>query len=137
MNVLDKNEMKGFFIAMDNCRVHHSRFVIDAISGKEEKRIHRINKLNDQKLFNTLHKKFLKEKSRSTEDTLSFGNGFTIDHGENNYDPVPEDLDSDEERPTTFWEEDLDKWVCLYLRALGRSKPSATLTTPVAISGNG
>lgn len=37
MDVLDKNEMKGFFIVMDNCRVHHSRFVVDAIEKREYK----------------------------------------------------------------------------------------------------
>ncbi|KAG0176039.1 hypothetical protein DFQ28_005000, partial [Apophysomyces sp. BC1034] len=32
MDILDKHDMKDMFIVMDNCRIHHSRFVVDAIS---------------------------------------------------------------------------------------------------------
>lgn len=34
MNILDKHNKKGMFIVMDNCRVHHSRFVLDAINQR-------------------------------------------------------------------------------------------------------
>ncbi|KAG1470299.1 hypothetical protein G6F56_002763 [Rhizopus delemar] len=32
MDVLDKHNKKGMFIVMDNCRIHHSAFVVDAIN---------------------------------------------------------------------------------------------------------
>jgi hypothetical protein len=31
MDVLDRHNKKGFYIVMDNCRIHHSQFVVDAI----------------------------------------------------------------------------------------------------------
>jgi hypothetical protein len=34
MDVLDKHGKHGFFIVMDNCRIHHSAFVVDAISQR-------------------------------------------------------------------------------------------------------
>lgn len=34
MDILDKHNKKGMFIVMDNCRIHHSRFVIDAINQR-------------------------------------------------------------------------------------------------------
>ncbi|KAG2212586.1 hypothetical protein INT47_000562 [Mucor saturninus] len=34
MDTLDKHDKKGFFIVMDNCRVHHSAFVVDAINKR-------------------------------------------------------------------------------------------------------
>ncbi|KAG2201908.1 hypothetical protein INT46_001567 [Mucor plumbeus] len=34
MDVLGKNEMEGFFIVMNNCRVHNSKFVVDAIEKR-------------------------------------------------------------------------------------------------------
>ena len=34
MGVLDENEIKGVFIVMDNCRVHSSRFIVDAIKKR-------------------------------------------------------------------------------------------------------
>ena len=32
MNILDRQSKKGVFIVMDNCRIHHSDFVIEAIN---------------------------------------------------------------------------------------------------------
>lgn len=37
MDILDKHNKKGMFIVMDNCRVHHSRFVVDAINQRSYK----------------------------------------------------------------------------------------------------
>lgn len=34
MDVLDKHYEKGIFIVLDNCRIHHSAFVIDAINKR-------------------------------------------------------------------------------------------------------
>ncbi|KAG1127903.1 hypothetical protein G6F37_013721 [Rhizopus arrhizus] len=34
MDILDKHNKKGMFIIMDNCRIHHSRFVVDAINQR-------------------------------------------------------------------------------------------------------
>lgn len=34
MDILDKYDKKVFFIVMDNCRIHHSRFVMDAINKR-------------------------------------------------------------------------------------------------------
>lgn len=34
MNILDKHDKKGMFIVMDNCRIHHSRFVVDLIHAR-------------------------------------------------------------------------------------------------------
>lgn len=34
MDTLDKHDKKGFFIVMDNCRIHHSAFVVDAINKR-------------------------------------------------------------------------------------------------------
>ncbi|KAG1249600.1 hypothetical protein G6F68_013235 [Rhizopus microsporus] len=34
MDVLDKHNKKGMFIVMDNCRIHHSAFVVDAINKR-------------------------------------------------------------------------------------------------------
>ena len=34
MDILDKQNKKGVFIVMDNCRIHHSSFVIDAIKKR-------------------------------------------------------------------------------------------------------
>lgn len=34
MDVLDKHNKKGLFIVMDNCRIHHSHFVVDAINKR-------------------------------------------------------------------------------------------------------
>ncbi|CEP06802.1 hypothetical protein [Parasitella parasitica] len=34
MDVLDKNDKKGMFIVLDNCRIHHSAFVVDAINKR-------------------------------------------------------------------------------------------------------
>jgi transposase len=34
MDILDKHNKKGMFIVMDNCRIHHSRFVVDAINKR-------------------------------------------------------------------------------------------------------
>lgn len=31
MDTLDKHDKKGFYIVMDNCRIHHSAFVVEAI----------------------------------------------------------------------------------------------------------
>lgn len=37
MDTLDKHGKKGFFIVMDNCRIHHSAFVVDAINKRGHK----------------------------------------------------------------------------------------------------
>jgi transposase len=34
MNIFDEHDMKGMFIVMDNCRIHHSPFVVDAINNR-------------------------------------------------------------------------------------------------------
>lgn len=34
MDILDKHDKKGMFIVMDNCRIHHSRFVVDAVNKR-------------------------------------------------------------------------------------------------------
>ncbi|KAG2211932.1 hypothetical protein INT47_004619 [Mucor saturninus] len=34
MNILDRQDKKGVFIVMDNCRIHHSDFVIEAINKR-------------------------------------------------------------------------------------------------------
>jgi transposase len=34
MDVLDNHDKKGFFIVMDNCRIHRSRFVVDIINQR-------------------------------------------------------------------------------------------------------
>ncbi|KAG0737799.1 hypothetical protein G6F57_011932 [Rhizopus arrhizus] len=34
MDILDEHDMKGMFIVMDNCRIHHSRFVADTINNR-------------------------------------------------------------------------------------------------------
>jgi hypothetical protein len=34
MDVLDKHNKKDMFIVMDNCRIHHSAFVVDAINKR-------------------------------------------------------------------------------------------------------
>jgi transposase len=34
MDILDKQNKKGVFIMMDNCRIHHSDFVIEAINKR-------------------------------------------------------------------------------------------------------
>lgn len=34
MDILDKHDKKGMFIVMDNCRIHHSRFVVEAINNR-------------------------------------------------------------------------------------------------------
>lgn len=34
MDVMDQNDMKGHFIVMDNCKIHHSKFVVDAINAR-------------------------------------------------------------------------------------------------------
>lgn len=34
MDVLDRHNKKGFYILMDNCRIHHSQFVIAAIEKR-------------------------------------------------------------------------------------------------------
>jgi len=34
MDTIDKHGKKGFFIVMDNCRIHHSAFVVDAINKR-------------------------------------------------------------------------------------------------------
>jgi hypothetical protein len=33
MDVLDRHDKKGFFIVMNNCRIHHSHYVIEAIQS--------------------------------------------------------------------------------------------------------
>ncbi len=37
MDILDKQNKKGAFIMMDNCRIHHSDFVIKAINERSYK----------------------------------------------------------------------------------------------------
>jgi hypothetical protein len=37
MDTLDRHDKKGFFIAMDNCRIHHSAFVVDVINKRRYK----------------------------------------------------------------------------------------------------
>lgn len=34
MDILDRHNKKGLFIVMDNCRIHHSHFVVDAINKR-------------------------------------------------------------------------------------------------------
>lgn len=34
MDTLDKHNKKGFYIVMDNCRIHHSHFVVEAITQR-------------------------------------------------------------------------------------------------------
>jgi transposase len=34
MDVLDRHNMKGMFIVMDNCKIHHSRFVVDLMKER-------------------------------------------------------------------------------------------------------
>lgn len=34
MDVLDRHEKNGFFIVMDNCRIHHSHYVVEAIQNR-------------------------------------------------------------------------------------------------------
>jgi hypothetical protein len=34
MDVLDRHDKKGYFIVMDNCRIHHSAFVVKAINDR-------------------------------------------------------------------------------------------------------
>lgn len=34
MDKLDKHGKKGFLIVMDNCRIYHSAFVVDAINKR-------------------------------------------------------------------------------------------------------
>jgi hypothetical protein len=34
MDVLDRHDKKEFFIVMNNCRVHHSHYVIEAIQSR-------------------------------------------------------------------------------------------------------
>jgi len=34
MDVLDRHDKKGFFIVLDNCRIHHSAFVVEAIKKR-------------------------------------------------------------------------------------------------------
>lgn len=34
MDVLDKHDKKGMFIVLDNCRIHHSEFLVDAINKR-------------------------------------------------------------------------------------------------------
>ncbi|KAG1444154.1 hypothetical protein G6F56_010411 [Rhizopus delemar] len=37
MDVLDKHNKKDMFIAMDNCKIHHTAFVVDAINKQSYK----------------------------------------------------------------------------------------------------
>ena len=34
LNILDKHDKKGMFIVIDNCRIHHSRFVVNLIHSR-------------------------------------------------------------------------------------------------------
>ena len=34
MDTLDRHDKKRFFIVMDNCRIHHSAFVVDSINRR-------------------------------------------------------------------------------------------------------
>lgn len=34
MDILDRHNKKWLFIVMDNCRIHHSHFVLDAINKR-------------------------------------------------------------------------------------------------------
>jgi hypothetical protein len=34
IDVLDRHDKKGFYIMMDNCRIHHSRFVVEAVEQR-------------------------------------------------------------------------------------------------------
>lgn len=34
MDILDKHNKKGMFIVLDNCRIHHSAFVVEAINKR-------------------------------------------------------------------------------------------------------
>jgi hypothetical protein len=34
MDMMNKNDMKGHLIVMDNCKIHHSRFVADSINSR-------------------------------------------------------------------------------------------------------
>lgn len=34
VDVMDKNDIKRYFIVMDNCKIHHSRFVVDTINSR-------------------------------------------------------------------------------------------------------
>ncbi|KAI8067221.1 hypothetical protein BDF21DRAFT_496151 [Thamnidium elegans] len=69
--------------------------------------------------------------SRSSEVPLPLGHRFTPEMFQfDNGDPILKSY----ERPNTSCEENFEKWVSLYLKTLGSSKPSATLTTPIALS---
>lgn len=41
MDVLDKYDKKGFYIFMDNCRIHHSHYVVEAIKSRGYKTLFR------------------------------------------------------------------------------------------------
>ncbi|ORE22031.1 hypothetical protein BCV71DRAFT_172619, partial [Rhizopus microsporus] len=34
MDILDKHSKKEMFVVMDNCKIHHSHFVVDAINKR-------------------------------------------------------------------------------------------------------
>jgi transposase len=34
MDFLDRHDKKGYYIVMDNCRIHHSALVLDAINKR-------------------------------------------------------------------------------------------------------
>lgn len=34
MDVLDRHDKNGFFIVMDNCQIHHSHYVVEAIQNR-------------------------------------------------------------------------------------------------------
>ncbi|GAA5806994.1 hypothetical protein MFLAVUS_000343 [Mucor flavus] len=103
--------------------------------SKEERKNCKLGVLKDERTLKEYNRR-QKERERKSRSLCLFETVSPIDHDENDFDPFPKDLGSDEERTLTFWEEDLDKWVSLYLRALGRGKPNATLTTPIAIPGS-
>jgi hypothetical protein len=37
MDILDRHDKKVFYIVMDNCRIHHSHYVIEAIQSRGHK----------------------------------------------------------------------------------------------------
>ncbi|KAI8048472.1 hypothetical protein BDF21DRAFT_404776 [Thamnidium elegans] len=110
-------------------KIHRSRERVSRKRHKEQNCIEKRKKITSRRSEECIPP--LNITQRSSEGPLRLGNGMTRERFDfNDNDPFPEDF----ERSKTTWEEDLNRWVSLYLRALGRGKPSAMLTTPEAIS---
>jgi hypothetical protein len=108
---------------------------------KEERRLARIGDLDNYKMMKEVNrhaKKSIEPRiTKEHKEPLRLGAELTPEmfaFEDDGYDPM--DMPESYERTETGWEEELDKWVSLYLRALGRGKPSAVLTTPEVISGS-